>query len=269
MSSLTFQPAPGEAVIDYAAPSIQSRPEAPSDSAARAGILIRYRLWILLGITLLGGVMRFSSIPRPPLWGDEPYTYSRVCGEFQEMLDVLQFDGFPPLHYELYWVIRQFRPLTPVTMRIVPAIAGTLMIPAMYFLAAQITRKRTALLVALFTCVSAYMMVYSRDAKMYMWCWLFVALNFGCFFWWLRTGARVAWLAWIATGVAVGGFQMIALGAIAIQPIFLLTQRWRQWRWPQPILLLLGLLIIASGSAGYILGFNKWGQYVDEVGFKG
>src|SRR6476660_7484911 len=112
MSSLTFQPAPSEAVIDYAEPSTQSFPKAPSDSIDHPGLLVRHRLWILLAITLLGGVIRFSYITKPPLWGDEAYTYSRVCGDFQEMLNVLQFDGFPPLHYELYWTIRQFTKLT-------------------------------------------------------------------------------------------------------------------------------------------------------------
>src|SRR5207248_2613428 len=121
-------------------------------------------LWLVLATTLLGGAMRFSFLSKPPLWGDEGLTYSRVCGDFREMLDVLQFDGFPPLHYEAYWLLGRIAPLTPIRMRWIPAVAGTLMIPTMYFLAVQVLRRRsTALLVALFTCMSAYMMAFSRD----------------------------------------------------------------------------------------------------------
>jgi hypothetical protein len=79
---------------------------------------------------------------------------------------------------------------TPLVMRFLPALCGTLMVPAMYFLASQLVQRRTALLVALFTCCSAYLLNYSRDAKMYMQVWFFATLHVGCLLWWLRAYAR-------------------------------------------------------------------------------
>ena len=239
--------------------------------APRHSFLIRHRIWILLALTFLGGAMRFSLLDRPPLWGDEAFTFARVCGNFRQMLDALVYDGFPPLHYEAYWALGQATPLTPRIMRLIPATAGTLMIPVMYFLAAQIVRKQTALLTAAFTAFSAYMMVYSRDAKMYMACWMFMSLNVGCLLWWLRSNRRIAWLAWIAAGLAMVGMQLSTLAVMAVEPVMLLTivfsKKPRRGGWRFVALFLIGLILIGSSAAGYKLGFNRWDQQVTELGF--
>ena len=203
---------------------------------------------------------------RPALWGDEAATYSRICGDYQDLIDILQFNGFVPLHYEMYnwiqaglpmWARIEHRPvqpavpphtsffrsfpatkptsqpstqarisvgehpivpggvrMTPIVMRLVPAIAGTLMIPAMYFLAMQIASRRIALITALFTAGSAYMLVYSRDAKMYMHLWLCCTFSVACLLWWLRVRTRISWLCWVAASVAMCGIH--APGAVLL-----------------------------------------------------
>src|SRR3954470_13068350 len=162
-------------------------------------LVVRYRLLIVLLLTVAAGALRFAALDRPPLWGDEALTYSRVIGSFGEMLDILRSDGFTPLHYEIYWWLQHGMPvgpslhlaphlvLTPKVMRIVPALCGTLMVPAMYFAAVQLVRVPVALLAAAYAAVSAYLMAYSHDAKMYVQTWLFVVLNLGCAWWWLRS----------------------------------------------------------------------------------
>ena len=161
----------------------------------RAPWHIRNRFVVLLLLTLAAGAFRFATLDRPPLWGDEALTYSRVIGSFADLLDILRYDGFMPLHYEIYWWLQHGLPidlhhqlaphlvLTPKVMRIVPALCGTLMVPAMYFAAVQIASRRAALLAAAFAAVSAYLMGYSHDAKMYIQTWLFVTLNLGCCWW--------------------------------------------------------------------------------------
>ena len=81
---------------------------------------------LLIAITLFGGVLRFWKISQPPLWGDEAATFSRICGSYQDLLDILQFNGFVPLHYELYqWIAGgmpigariEHRPVEPVVTR--------------------------------------------------------------------------------------------------------------------------------------------------------
>ena len=218
-------------------------------------------------------------------------THARVCGSYQDLIDVLQFNGFVPLHYELYWWISKGMPLsahvelqparpivnsrfaffnnvpappstgpaklkrtlveshplfrdlrmTPYVMRFVPALAGTLMIPAMYFLTRQIASRKTALVAALLTCCSAYLLNYSRDAKMYMHFWLFCALNVACLLWWLRVRTRIAWLCWIASGLAMCGLHAPGMILLAFELILFLSID-RQW-WPSGLLLLGGFVL--------------------------
>ncbi|HEY7089299.1 MAG TPA: glycosyltransferase family 39 protein [Tepidisphaeraceae bacterium] len=230
---------------------------------------VRYRFYLLAAITLLGGVVRFATLDRPPLWGDEALTYSRVCGTFDQMMGILRSDGFTPLHYVIYWWLYHGMPigplhlapglvLTPSVMRIVPALCGTLMIPAMYFATRQLAGVRAALLASAFTATSAYIMAYSHDAKMYVQCWLFVALNLGCLLWWFRTDRWSAWIAWMLTGLLAIGFHIAAVLVIAPQPILLVTKRSLQPR--QLILMAVGLLVLAAGPFSYYRFVNRWSE---------
>ena len=192
--------------------------------------------WLaLVLLTILAGVLRFTAIDRPALWGDEAASWRRISGTWQQLTDELRTAGFQPAHYVLTWWIKEGFPLrytrapesaddaqtapprgrrggepltfdgrprdvvvpqsrlvdakldpSPLLMRFIPALCGTLMVPAMYFLAQQLVARRTALLVALFTCCSAYQLGYSRDAKMYAQLWCFATLHVGCLLWWLR-----------------------------------------------------------------------------------
>ena len=225
----------------------------------------RRYLWALLALTAFAAVLRFWRIDQPTFWIDEGFTYWRVSGSYKDLVDILQLDGFTPLHYEIYWVIGQFTSLSPFFMRLVPAVAGTLMVPAMYFLARQIGSRRLALLVAAFVACSAYMLNYSRDAKMYMHTWLFAALHLGCLLWWLRTRLTLAWLCWVAAGLAMGGTHATSLVLLSIQPVMLLTAR--GVKWTTTLLFLAGLALVAAGPAGYYVGFNRWNERIEDSGW--
>ena len=222
-------------------------------------------LWItlaVLALTALGGGLRFYRLDRPYVWGDEASTYRRVSGEYGEMLKTLERDPFTPLFYSAEWALRTWGHvhLTPFWLRLIPAIAGTLMVPAMYFLARQLTSVRTSLVVAVLTCCSSWLINYSRDAKMYMTFWLFVALTAGCFFWWLRKHTWTSWLCWIAAGCAMMGLNLWGGVLMALLPIFLLTAR--RVHWAMGVGFLIGFAVIASGPVGYFTLFN---DYVDKA----
>src|SRR3954470_2968939 len=94
---------PGHAV--GAPPGYDAPPPPPGAAYVIVERRSRKHLWVLLGICMLGGVLRFSFMDRPELWGDDAYTVYRTHADYQSMLDILQYDGFTPLHYELYWVL--------------------------------------------------------------------------------------------------------------------------------------------------------------------
>ena len=222
-------------------------------------------LLVLLVLTVAAGVIRFSYLDRPPLWGDEARVYYRICGTYEQMLEPLKEDGFVPLHYELNWVIGHFHKPTPLVIRFVPALCGTLFIPAIYFLARQLLPRSTALLAAALGACSAFLIFYSRDAKMYMDTWLFVTLNAGCALRWLRTHRSTAWLCWIATGCAACGLHPTSAVVVGVSLLMLLTQKHLHWK--QAVWWVIGARLIVSGPVGYYTKFNLWNQRVEENGW--
>src|SRR4029453_5350061 len=95
-------------------------------------------------------------------------------------------------------------------------------------------------------------MAYSHDAKMYMQCWLFIALNLGCLLWWLRSNGWVAWLAWVSwiiTGTIGMGFQIGGVLILIPQPIIMLTHA--RVRPKHLILMAAGILVLAAGPYAY------------------
>jgi hypothetical protein len=141
------------------------------------------------------------------------------------------------------------------------------MVPAMYLLAVHLVRRRTALVVALVTACSAYLLGYSRDMKMYMMVWCFSALSAGTLLWWFRTGSRIAWLSWVAASLAMASSHMTGMALLPFEAIFFLTRS--NVHWKQSILFLIGLAIIIIPPAGYITQFNRWAQQeVEDFGFE-
>jgi hypothetical protein len=57
-------------------------------------------------------------------------------------------------------------------MRLAPAIAGTLLVPAVYFLAAALVPRRTAVVAAAFVACSGWMLTFSREAQSHAPIWL-------------------------------------------------------------------------------------------------
>src|SRR5271170_6885477 len=67
--------------------------------------------WALVLLTALSGLLCFNRLSFPPLFIDECFTYWRVCGRLNQLLDTLRNDAFVPLHYELLNWIGQGFPL--------------------------------------------------------------------------------------------------------------------------------------------------------------
>ena len=147
-------------------------------------------------------------------------------------------------------------------MRLVPAAAGTLMVPAMYFLARQLVSRRAALLTAAFTATSAWLMVFSHDAKMYSHFWLFLVLHVACLLWWMRTGRRIPFWCTVAAGCAMAGLHATGLIALPLDAVLFLAHPRTTWRRALPFTL--AVLLIAAGPAGYYLGFNRFSNAVQS-----
>lgn len=259
-----------ESVPGRAAPGVAGGLSA--DLAAQAGVRGGRFHWAAFGlILLLAGVLRFVFLGRPGIWGDEAATYGRVNGSFYQLLEVLRFDGFAPLHYELYFWLARHVVLDPVMMRLWPAIAGFGTVPAMYFLARQFFDRRVALTTMLLAACSAYLLYYSRDAKMYAPLWLFCTLSAGCLFAWLNGGGRVYFLLWILCTTAAGGIHAPGLMVLALVPVAMVLHLgrsgWKRW-WGRAAMVLVGTAVILAGPAYHYLTFNQWAERIESVGWR-
>lgn len=240
----------------------RSRPTAEADAGA-ASAHARWTLgrWtttaLLLLITIGGGVLRFWELDRPALWGDELATWGRVTGTFEQLMGRLKHEGFVPGHYVLYWLQHQLVPLDGWSMRLIPAIAGTLLIPAGFFLARQFLRRGPALVVALFIATSAFALTYSRDAKMYMHTWLFATLMLALFLQWLRSKSPWSLWGWILCGAVAAAFHATALIVLALLPVMLLSHPWR-WRSRDLAYFVLGVQLVLAFPGWYYLLYNSY-----------
>jgi hypothetical protein len=238
-------------------------------SAAPRPREFRWDLWVLLALTVFSAEICFNRLWYPPLLIDECFTYWRTCGTMDQLLDTLRNDAFVPLHYELLNWIHQGFPLgfgfriipggiflTPTVMRFFPALCGTAMTPVMYFLGRQMFNRRTAIIAAIFIACSAYGLFFSRNAKMYAPAWMLETLTIACFLWWVRTWLRLAWLCWIAAGIAAGGFHAVTMLLVPLAPLYFISMgKFRGWRVP---MLIGGLLLICAGPAIYYGCYNRW-----------
>lgn len=229
----------------------------------------------LTGVVLLAAGLRLWRLDSPGIWGDEAATYGRVNGTYGELLAVLEFDGFMPLHYQLYWLLARWVTLDPVWLRLWPAVTGLATVPAMYLLARQLMTARAAVLAALLAATSAYLLYYSRDAKMYAPLWLFVTLSMACFLAWAgrrggespreRRDARLWFWGWVASSMAAAGIHAPALLVVAVQPVMLPVLPGRSWK--KAAAMCLGLGLIVAGPAVHYGVFNRWHEQIREYGW--
>lgn len=254
-------------------------PDNPAAVSPPTDLSRRAAMWWVVSLSLLGAALRFWNLSSPGIWGDEAATYGRVNGSYWELLEVLQFDGFMPNHYQLYYIMARFSVLDPFLMRLWPALCGTLTVPAIYFLARQLTTRRTAVWATLLAATSAFMLYYARDAKMYAPMLLCVTASMGCFLFWLNQDrgfrSRMGFWGWVFFTVAAGGIHAPGLLVLAIQPLAFFAHpnggaSWRRWfglrGWKIPALVI-GIVVSVAGPVAHWRFFSKWFERIEEQGW--
>ncbi|HVS70681.1 MAG TPA: glycosyltransferase family 39 protein [Phycisphaerae bacterium] len=187
----------------------------------------------LAAVTLLAALLRFWRLGYQAYWTDESYTIGRIKSSFDYLLLRLSDQGFPPGWYVLLraWC-NAVEGLTgngafafsPAVTRFLPALFGTLTVPAMYLLARAFTGRRIALAVALLAAVNPFLIYYSRDIKMYAPLLFFAVLNAACFFHWLRTQNHLLYVPlFLLSGLAMTATHSLAWTLVLLELLFLIT----------------------------------------------
>jgi mannosyltransferase len=149
-------------------------------------------LLLIGGLTLLGLVLRLWHLGDWNFQATEMFTYR----DSQRP----QFGNPRPLGYLLnYFVVRPFLPLDEFGLRLIPALAGTLAIPAIYFMGRRLAGSRAALFAALLVTLNPTQILYSQLARYWSLVFLFSII------------APIA----IYLGVRERSGRMFALGVVA------------------------------------------------------
>jgi len=150
---------------------------------------------LVLGIlVILGLFLRLFEIARKPLWLDEATTNSlTIQPDLMAVVTAASNDHHAPLHFVTIWVVK-FVGSSEFLLRLPSAIAGTLTIIAIFFIAKELYDGRAGLIAVALLAVSPIHLHYSQEARMYGMAVLFVALAVWMFLRASRTGELSDWL---------------------------------------------------------------------------
>ena len=126
--------------------------------------------WVVLGVlTALGFALRLSGHDQS-LGGDEYYTQTVITAS-DGVVSLLRhvrdsYETTPPLYYLLGWLARKWNP-SLTAIRIPSLLAGTALVPSVYFLARRMAGWRAGLTAAALVSISPFGIWYSNEARAY------------------------------------------------------------------------------------------------------
>jgi len=137
-------------------------------------------LWLAL-MTGLAAALRFYGLGEQPLWLDEATTADYVEKGLER--SIFAEPPHPPLFYFMeYWVTRWLG-INEVTLRLLPALLGTLAVPAAWALARRLfpEPRATASAAATLVAASPFLIYLAQDARSYSLVIVLTLLSTLCF----------------------------------------------------------------------------------------
>jgi hypothetical protein len=137
--------------------------------------------WPVIVVLTAGFAMRITGLTHQSLWLDELHTMNEADPSigWNELFGHLKCcDQHPPLQFIIARFAFTVFGHTEFVARFISVIVGTLSILAMYWLGRQMLNKRLGLIAAILTCINYYNILYSQEARCYIFAFLFAALSF-------------------------------------------------------------------------------------------
>lgn len=123
--------------------------------------------WYVIFVILAGTGLRFWGLGRLSLWCDEAEAIFLGSLSVREMLEfIIRQDAHPPLFYLLVKAMLKAG-TTDVWLRLLPAVAGSLCLPAVWFLARKCAGEKEAFWLTLFVAFSPVHILWSQVVKSY------------------------------------------------------------------------------------------------------
>jgi mannosyltransferase len=241
---------------------VVENPRPSSSRAVHSSVVARRRpspIELVIALTVLGGVLRFSTLNVQSIWLDESATLMLVHRGFSGMLAHLSAsESSPPLYYVLVWIWTKIFGAGPLGFRSFSALVGTLTIPVLYAAGRQIS-PRVGVWAATLTTVNPAMYYYSQEARCYALLILFSAAAFAL---WQRalqapSGRRLAWWA----GMSILALLTHYFAAFLFIPEAAVLARRLGWRrvWASAgAVVLVGLALLPLAASQRASGKVHW-----------
>jgi hypothetical protein len=139
---------------------------APSLASAGHVVISHWRLVILL-LLLTGAGLRLVDLGVQELRGDEAFSYLYAREPLREIVPALvrAADPHPPLHYLLLGIWLRLAGDSELALRLPSAMAGILLLPAVFQLGRRLLGRDTALVAVLLAALSPSLIWLSQDAR--------------------------------------------------------------------------------------------------------
>jgi len=136
--------------------------------------------FLLFLILLAAFLMRAFRLGHESFWLDELHTMNEAAPEatIKQLFGWLSTsDQHPPLFFFCEKLIFILFGSSEVSARLLPVLAGTASVYVLYLLGKELAGKNLGLIAAAFTCVNPFNIHYSREARGYMFAFLFAAAS--------------------------------------------------------------------------------------------
>jgi Dolichyl-phosphate-mannose-protein mannosyltransferase len=154
---------------------------------------------LLAGLVVLAALLRFYKLGQWGFEGDEIFT-------LRDSLHPLFVNPRPLLYILNYFVIRPITPLDEFGLRLLPAVAGVLAVPVLYYTTRRLAGTRAALFAALLLTTSGLLVYHSQYARY----WSVVFLFSAVYPYALYLGIHERDRRWLAVGAAATVLAVLA-----------------------------------------------------------
>ncbi len=124
--------------------------------------------WLVVLLTVVGGLMRVFLLDQQGLWLDETFSIWLANHNVAELLHwTARIDQHPPLYYLLLHAWIGLNGDAPYAVRMLSALFGTLTIPMIYLIGKRLSGVEMGLMAALILTVSPFNIRFAQEARMY------------------------------------------------------------------------------------------------------
>jgi mannosyltransferase len=140
-----------------------------------------YKNWPIYIIVLFAFILRLWKLSAQSLWLDELHNMIEADPSlsWDQLFSYLKCcDQHPPLYFFIERLVFTAFGQTEGIARSVSVVAGTVSVWVMWLLGKEVYNKGLGYIAAIFTCVNYYNILYSQEARGYIFAFLFAALSF-------------------------------------------------------------------------------------------